>query len=56
MLLVLAVQYGLHTVSHIIDVDAAEEDWQGVFALVYHALATALLVVLFAVRERARDA
>jgi hypothetical protein len=48
----LALQYGLHTVSHIIDLNEAEEDWQGWFALLTQGLGAIVLSALF-LRERA---
>lgn len=43
-LAVLALHFGLHTVSHVIDVSNADPSWQGPFGLVAEALATAVLV------------
>lgn len=51
MLGVLAVQYGLHAISHAIDVDLAESEAGGVATLVGLTAATVLLAFLFA-RER----
>jgi predicted anti-sigma-YlaC factor YlaD len=51
VLWVLAVQYTLHTVSHVIDVNDSDPSWQGPAALVLLALGAALFVVL-AVREQ----
>ena len=48
----LALQYGLHTISHIVDLNDAEEDWQGWFALVTQGFGTIVLAALF-LRERA---
>ena len=49
----LALQYGLHTVPHVLHVDDAQETWQGWFALVALAAGALLLAGLF-LRERAR--
>ena len=48
---ILALHFALHTISHVIDVSNADPAWQGPLSLVFEALATAVLVVLF-VRER----
>lgn len=53
LLALLALQYGLHGISHAIDVDLAEEAWQGWSALVVQVAATVVLAGLF-LRERAR--
>jgi hypothetical protein len=45
-LAVLAVQFTLHTVSHVIDVGAAEAAWQGPFALATQALGAVVLTAL----------
>ena len=49
----LALQYALHTVPHVLHVDDAEESWQGTFALVAQGLGAVVLTALF-LRERAR--
>ena len=51
MLGILALQYGLHAVSHVIDVNDAEPSWQGPFALVVEAVGVVVLGGLF-LRER----
>jgi hypothetical protein len=51
VLLVLAVQYVLHAVSHVIDVDSTDPAWQGPTALVLQLLGAIVLVAL-AVREQ----
>jgi predicted anti-sigma-YlaC factor YlaD len=51
MLAVLAVQYGLHAISHAIDLDQAESDATGVATLIALIAAAVLLGGLF-VRER----
>ena len=53
VLAVLALQYALHTVSHVIDVDVADPRSAGVFALVTQALGAVVLTAL-AVREARR--
>ena len=53
MLGILAIQYTLHTISHLIDVDVPDPAWQGTFALVTQAFGAVVLVALF-LRERAR--
>ena len=47
---ILAVQYALHTVSHVIDVDATDPSWQGPASLVAQAIGAVVLTALF-VRE-----
>ena len=49
----LALQYGVHAISHVIDVDQADPQWQGTFGLVGQVFGTAVLAALF-LRERAR--
>lgn len=49
----LAVQYVLHTISHLIDVSDSDPSWQGPFALVTQGLGAVVLTALF-LRERAR--
>ena len=49
----LALQYALHTIPHVLHVDDAKEAWQGWFALISLALAALLLFGLF-LRERKR--
>jgi uncharacterized protein YjeT (DUF2065 family) len=49
-LAVLALHFLLHTISHVIDVSAADPEWQGPFALVAEGLLTAVLAALL-VRE-----
>lgn len=53
MLGLLALQVGLHAISHVIDVDRAEQAWQGVSAIVLQAVGFLVLAALF-VRERGR--
>ena len=53
MLAILALQYALHTVSHLVDVDAAEPEAFGPVTLALQALGAAVLAALF-VRERER--
>jgi threonine dehydrogenase-like Zn-dependent dehydrogenase len=53
MLAVLALQYALHAVSHLIDVDASDPAWNGPVVLATQALGAAVLAALF-VRERKR--
>jgi hypothetical protein len=53
MLGILALQFGLHTVSHVIDVDRADPSWQGPAALVLMALGFVVTGGLF-LRERRR--
>ncbi len=53
MLGVLAVLYGLHAVSHAIDVGQADPESMGVFTLVTQIAAALLFAALF-LRERAR--
>jgi hypothetical protein len=53
MLGILAIQYTLHTISHLIDLDVADPAWQGTFALVTQGIGAVVLVALF-LRERAR--
>ena len=42
----LAVQFTLHTVSHLIDLGASEPAWQGPFALATQALGAVVLTAL----------
>lgn len=51
MLGVLALQYGLHTVSHAIDVSGSDPAWNGPAVLVLQALATLVLLALL-MKER----
>jgi predicted anti-sigma-YlaC factor YlaD len=53
MLGILAIQYTLHAISHLIDVDVPDPAWQGTFALVTQALGAVVLAALF-LKERAR--
>ena len=53
MLAILALQYALHTVSHVVDVGDTDPAWQGPFALVVQLAGVAVLGGLF-LRERAR--
>ena len=48
----LALQYVLHTVSHIIDVSQSDPDWHGPVGLVTQAFGAIVLTALF-LRERA---
>jgi len=48
----LALQYGLHAVSHVIDVGDTDPGWQGPFALVLQVAGFAVLAALFAREER----
>ena len=50
VLAILALQYGLHLVSHVIDVDASDPEWHGVFGLATEALGTVVLTAI-AVKE-----
>jgi peptidoglycan/LPS O-acetylase OafA/YrhL len=50
VLLVLALQYVLHAISHIIDVNDTDPAWQGPAALVLQLVGAGVLIVL-AVRE-----
>jgi hypothetical protein len=50
---ILAVQFILHTVSHIIDVSNADPSWQGPFALITEAIGAVVLTALF-LREARR--
>ena len=52
MLAVLAVQYGLHTVSHAIDVGGTDPAWNGPVTLALQALITLVLVVRLAKEHR----
>ncbi len=49
----LALQYGLHAISHAIDVDQADPRWQGTFGLVAQVVGAVVLTALF-LRERGR--
>ncbi len=49
----LALQYVLHTVSHVIDAGEADKGWHDPFALITQRLGAVLLTALF-LRERAR--
>ena len=51
MLAVLALQYGLHTVSHAIDAGGTDPSWNGPATLVLQALATLVLLALL-LKER----
>lgn len=53
MLAVLALQYGLHAISHAIDVGQSDPEWQGPVALGLLIAATLALAGLF-LRERGR--
>jgi hypothetical protein len=46
VLLVLALQYALHAISHIVDVGDTDPAWQGPAALVLQLLGAAVLTVL----------
>ena len=50
ILAILAIQYGLHLISHVVDVNASDPSWHGPFGLAAEALGTVVLTVL-AVRE-----
>jgi uncharacterized protein YjeT (DUF2065 family) len=50
---VFALQYGLHAVSHLIDIDAADPDWNGPVTFALLTLA-ALVLAALAVREARR--
>lgn len=50
VLAILAIQYGLHLVSHVIDVDASDPEWHGPFGVAAEALGAVVLTAL-AVRE-----
>ena len=49
---ILAVQFALHTLSHVIDVDATEPAWQGPAALVAQAIGVVVLTALFVKESR----
>lgn len=51
ILAILALQYGLHTVSHVIDVNGTDPSWNGPASLALEALATLVLLALL-VKER----
>lgn len=53
MLGILALQFALHAISHLIDVDASDPSWNGPFVLATQALGVVVLGGLF-VRERGR--
>jgi hypothetical protein len=53
MLAILTVQYGLHSISHLIDVGNSDPSWNGPVVLALQVGATAILAA-FLVRERAR--
>ena len=53
MLAILALQYVLHTISHVIDADVAEPRAAGTFALVSQLLGAVVLTALL-VKERRR--
>lgn len=53
MLGILALQYALHAVSHVVDLGDSDPAWHGPFALVTQLVGLAILGGLF-VRERAR--
>ncbi len=50
----LALQYVLHTVSHVIDVGDSDPAWQGPFAVITQGLGAVVLSALL-VRERGRS-
>ncbi len=58
MLWIVAVQYALHTVSHVIDAGETSPEWQSWFALALFAVGTVVLAALAALapRERAHPA
>jgi peptidoglycan/LPS O-acetylase OafA/YrhL len=49
----LAVQYILHTISHIVDVSDSDPSWQGPVAVITQGLGAVVLTALF-LRERGR--
>ena len=49
----LAVQYVLHTISHVIDAGDSDPGWHSTFALITQGLAAVVLIALF-LRERSR--
>lgn len=51
MLAILTLQYGLHTVSHAIDVNGTDPAWNGPASLALEALITLVLLALL-VKER----
>ena len=53
MLAILALQYGLHAISHAIDVGQSDPEWQGPVALGLLVVTTLVLAALF-LRERGR--
>ena len=53
MLAILALQYALHAISHLVDVDASDPSWNGPVALATQVLAAVVLAGLL-VRERRR--
>jgi hypothetical protein len=55
MLAILVVQYGLHSVSHLIDVGDSDPSWNGPVVLAFEVGVTALLAALL-VRERRAQA
>ena len=48
----LALQYVLHTISHVIDVNQSDPDWHGIFGVVTQSFGALVLAALF-LRERA---
>lgn len=46
MLWIVAAQYALHTVSHVIDAGETDPEWQSWFALVLFAVGTAVFAAL----------
>ena len=53
LLALLALQYALHAVSHVIDVGDTDPAWQGPFALVVQLAGALLLAGLFVREQRA---
>jgi hypothetical protein len=53
MLGILALQYALHAISHVVDVNDSDPAWQGPFALTTQLIGFVVLGALF-LRERAR--
>lgn len=51
---VLAVQYALHLLSHVIDVNASDPAWHGPFGLVAEGLGAVVLTALFVKEYRSR--
>lgn len=54
VLAILAIQYGLHLVSHVIDVNAGDPAWHGPFGLVAEALGAVVLTALALKEYRSR--